>query len=172
MRHPGRQSRRGSLLRGNFRTTDRATSVRDLVAESELVIQGVVRSVVATGVVSFPDAGVHIPYRDVAIIVDKQLVGRAVGAPTEIRIRTLGGGMLAIRYEPVFSVGEEVVVFACRETFRLFELPPDTFTVQGLSQGKYTVVRRAGVVLAIRAEDEPMELDALVAELSGWGKRE
>lgn len=150
----------------------RPMSISDLVERSEAVIRGAVSSVAGVGESHVNELNLIIPFTDVRIAVMQYLT--QVLSYGEIKIRTLGGttenASFEATEEPTFSLGEEVVLFICKDTGNLFDLPDDTYTVQGLFQGKYTVIRRGGLDLAVGAEGRSVvTLDVLIDQVRHAG---
>ena len=146
----------------------RRMSISDLVEGSEAVVLGSVLSVAGLGEARINGLDVTIPFTDVRIAVTEYITQKL--SFSEIKVRTLGGTTPNTSFEapeePSFSAGEEVVLFICKDTGNLFDLPDDTFTVQGLFQGKYSIIRRDRPVIAVGAEGRTaLPLEALIEEV-------
>jgi hypothetical protein len=147
-------------------------SISDLVERSEAVVQGSVLGTAGVDTVYSPGFDLLIPFTDVRVTVHQYLTGALTFG--EIKVRTLGGTTTSASFEapeePTFSPGEEVVLFICKDTGNLFDLPEDTFTVQGLFQGKYSVIRRGGPDLAVGIEGRTVvPLDTLIDQVRHAG---
>jgi hypothetical protein len=148
-------------------------SIADLVEGSNAVVLGSVLGIAGAGEAAIRDLDFVIPFTDVRVAVQEYLTREL--SFDEVNVRVLGGttpnGSFEAPEEPSLSPGEEVVLFMCKDTGNLFELPDDTFTVQGLFQGKYSVVRRGEPVLAVGAEGRTaVPLDTLIEQVRQAGQ--
>jgi hypothetical protein len=108
-----------------------AVSVEDLARQSDAVVRGTVTGAKAQRT----DDGLRI-FTTVELRTVAQLRG---SAPPRLRVNVPGGvvGRLGQRVDgaPAFAPGEDVVVFLRRTS-------ADTFAVNGLAQGKFTIAGR------------------------------
>jgi hypothetical protein len=140
----------------------------ELVQHSESVAIGQVLGLAAVGSGRIPGIDLEVPFTDVRIAIDEYITNDL--KLSEINVRTLGGlaenGGVDVPDEPRFSPGERVVVFMSKDTGNLFELPDDTFTVEGLTRGKYSVIHENDRDFAVAAQDHStIELKSLVKEI-------
>lgn len=147
-------------------------SISDLVEQSEAVVRGSVLGVAGVDAVYSAGLDLLIPFTDVRVAVFQYFTGTLTFG--EIKVRTLGGTTANTSFEapeePTFNPGEEVVLFICKDTGNLFDLPEDTFTVQGLFQGKYSVIRQGGPDLAVGSEGRAIvPLGALIDQVRHAG---
>lgn len=122
-----------------------AMSDKDLIRESQAVIQGTV-----TDVESFWDPSGQIILTEATINIKQRLVG---GSPPSVKVRTFGGQVDDFLVEaqgfPEFKQGDEVIVFLYKEA------ADDSIRVRGYQQGLFRVVTRLdGVTLAVPTLDE------------------
>lgn len=163
---------RSSPGHGIMHSAVRPMTIADLVEGSDAVVLGAVLNIAGVGEARIHDLDFVIPFTDVRIGVEEYLTGELSFG--EVKVRVLGGttprASFEVPEEPTFNIGEEVVLFMCKDTGNLFELPDDTFTVQGLFQGKYSVVRRDKPVLAVGAEGRTaVPLDTLIEQVRQAG---
>jgi hypothetical protein len=148
-------------------------TIAELVEGSDAVVLGSVQSIAGVGEAYIKGLDFVIPFTDVRIEIEEYLTGELSFG--EVKVRTLGGTTPNASFdapeEPTFSIGEEVVLFMCKDTGNLFDLPDDTFTVQGLFQGKYSVIRRDKPVLAVGDEGQTaIPLDTLIEQVRHAGE--
>ncbi len=133
-----------------------------LAREADSIVVGTVTAKVETGLVKFPALEGEITYTDHFIQVDHYL--KSPMGQEELLVRTLGGTVEGLSIdapdEPEFTPGERVVLFLCKDTGELFDLPEEGFTVLGLFQGKYTVIDKGESVWAPHLR-EPTSLSKL-----------
>jgi hypothetical protein len=139
--------------------------VPTLARNAVSVVLGTVEGVRETGVAELPLVGVPITYTDHTIRVDTYFGGE-FDFP-KIAVRTVGGwsdGLAVLApEEPPFVRGEHVLVFLSKDTGKIFDLPDNGFTVEGLFQGKYTILPDE---LAVRAYDNHVvRLPELLSEI-------
>jgi hypothetical protein len=145
-------------------------SLPDLVEHSETVVIGQVVGLAAVGSGTMPGLDLKVPFTDVRIAVDEYITRDL--KMSEVNVRTLGGiaedDGFDVPDEPRFTPGERVVVFMSKDTGNLFELPDDTFTVEGLTRGKYSVIHEDNRDVAIAAQDHStVELKNLLETIHG-----
>jgi hypothetical protein len=137
----------------------RRMTLPDLVEASDVVIMGIVRGTAPGGVTHLPGTDFPVPYREIWLKVEQYLTRRLTF--DELKVRMLGGALpdvvVDVPEEPTFGLGEHVLVFLCKDTGNMFELPDDTFTVQGLFQGKYSIIRDQDQDFAVGHEGRTTE---------------
>jgi hypothetical protein len=118
-------------------------SQKDLVRDSELVVQGKVLRVS-----SFWEPTGRAIVTEAMVQVEEAIVGNA---PTVVIVRTFGGEVGGYRIEadgfPQFKLNERLVLFLEAEN-------DGVARVAGYQQGQFRVEEKAGVMVAVPAVDE------------------
>jgi hypothetical protein len=137
-----------------------------LIQQSETIAVGKVISISATLENKANIYGSEYSfYRDVIIQCNKMLLGMSDNNLLAIRVNggRIDSHVLDVDYEPVFTIGEEVVVFVYHPTYTMIPVPEgiepdDYYRVTGLLQGKYEYTdgnaNREGVSIKINAIEQ------------------
>jgi hypothetical protein len=147
-------------------------SIEELVEEAEAIVVATVSKHLGTGL-GEPSwlEGLALPYEEYQLEVQEPIKS-SDSYDSPARLRTLGGvsGAFSARVEDEASVspGEEAVLFLSKDTLNIFELPKNTYTVLGFSQGHYPVISIDGnryVAPEGMPESAPRPVDAFVDEV-------